>query len=95
MDSPFSDMSPVVRTPVVLRAPLAPVVQGLMPDLRGLGAREALRTLTALGMTARITGSGVVISHSPEPGEPALPGSTAVVRLDRRVPAVPAASGNQ
>ena len=31
----------------------------VMPDLRGLSAREALRALTQLGMTARMTGDGV------------------------------------
>ena len=31
----------------------------VMPDLRGLSAREALRALTKLGMTARMTGDGV------------------------------------
>ena len=31
-----------------------------MPDLRGLSAREALRALTRLGLTARMTGDGVV-----------------------------------
>ena len=34
---------------------------GLMPDLRGLSAREALRTLSQLGMTARMTGDGFVV----------------------------------
>ena len=31
-----------------------------MPDLRGLSAREALRTLSRIGMTARIDGDGFV-----------------------------------
>ena len=38
-----------------------------MPDLRGLSAREALRTLTRIGMTARMNGDGFVLEQSPRP----------------------------
>ena len=34
-----------------------------LPDLRGLSAREALRVLTKIGLTARLTGNGVVTSQ--------------------------------
>jgi cell division protein FtsI (penicillin-binding protein 3) len=43
---------------------------GLMPDLRGLGAREALRVLGRLGLSARVRGSGVVVAQQPEAGAP-------------------------
>ena len=41
-----------------------------MPDLRGLSAREALRTLAKLGLTARMSGDGVVVAQDPPPGSP-------------------------
>ncbi|MGH9346326.1 MAG: penicillin-binding transpeptidase domain-containing protein [Vicinamibacterales bacterium] len=40
------------------------------PDLRGMSAREALRVLVRLGLTARMHGTGVVVEHVPEPGAP-------------------------
>lgn len=61
--------------------------QGLMPDLRGLGAREALRVLGRLGLTARVHGSGLVVEQSPEPGTPLERGAESVLRLGRKLPA--------
>ena len=52
-------------------APIQPLQPGVMPDLRGLSAREALRTLTKVGATARMTGGGVVIEQAPAAGEAA------------------------
>jgi len=43
---------------------------GVMPDLRGMTAREALRILVRLGMTARLAGDGFVVSQDPIPGTP-------------------------
>ena len=40
----------------------------VMPDLRGLSAREALRALTKIGMTARMSGDGFVLEQSPAAG---------------------------
>ena len=66
---------------------------GQMPDLRGLSAREALRTLTHIGLTARISGSGFVIDQSPEAGSLLVRGDACVLKLGRR-PAAPA-GGNR
>jgi beta-lactam-binding protein with PASTA domain len=66
---------------------------GQMPDLRGLSAREALRTLTQIGLTARISGSGFVIDQSPEAGSLLVRGDACVLKLGRR-PAAPA-GGNR
>jgi cell division protein FtsI (penicillin-binding protein 3) len=55
----------------------------LFPDLRGLGARDALRTLARLGLTARVAGGGVVVDQEPAPGSPIERGSVATLRLDR------------
>jgi cell division protein FtsI (penicillin-binding protein 3) len=61
---------------------------GQMPDLRGLSAREALRTLTRIGLTARIAGSGFVIDQSPEAGSLLVRSDACILRLGRR-PAAP------
>jgi cell division protein FtsI (penicillin-binding protein 3) len=80
---------PVSHTPAESRVQsllvsLAPSAnQGLMPDLRGLGAREALRVLARLGLSARIQGSGVVVGQSPEAGTPLERGGPSVLRLER------------
>ena len=81
---------PVVANPEAVAATLEPADPGLMPDLRGLGAREALRVLTRLGMTARMVGDGFVIEHTPEAGTPLVRGDVSVLKLGRRMPVVPA-----
>jgi cell division protein FtsI/penicillin-binding protein 2 len=55
----------------------------VVPDLRGVSAREALRTLASLGLTARIKGDGVVVEQTPEPGSPLERGVTCLLVLDR------------
>ena len=59
-----------------------------LPDFRGLSAREALRVLTRIGLTARLKGTGVVTSQTPLPGTPIEPGMTCELHLERSVPAV-------
>ena len=54
-----------------------------LPDLRGLSAREALRVVTKMGLTARLTGSGVVTSQTPAPGTPIEPGMACELKLER------------
>jgi len=67
---------------------VAAASSGLMPDLRGLSAREALRTLSRIGMSARMNGDGFVVSQNPEPGSTLVRGDACNVRLGRRVPLV-------
>jgi cell division protein FtsI (penicillin-binding protein 3) len=43
---------------------------GTMPDLHGLSAREALRKMLRLGLTARVDGTGFVVSQDPPAGTP-------------------------
>jgi cell division protein FtsI (penicillin-binding protein 3) len=57
--------------------------QTLMPDVRGLAARDALRVLGGVGLTVRISGSGVVSSQSPLPGQPVEAGGWGVIQLQR------------
>ncbi|HTK28453.1 MAG TPA: penicillin-binding transpeptidase domain-containing protein [Vicinamibacterales bacterium] len=56
---------------------------GMVPDLTGASAREALRRLVAAGLAARFTGDGFVVAQDPAPGAPIEPGSTCRVTLDR------------
>ena len=42
--------------------------QVVLPELRGLSGREALRVLARLGITPRVVGEGVVIGQTPLPG---------------------------
>jgi beta-lactam-binding protein with PASTA domain len=41
---------------------------GTMPDLHGLSAREAIRKIVTLGLNARVSGDGFVISQDPAAG---------------------------
>jgi membrane peptidoglycan carboxypeptidase len=54
-----------------------------MPDFRGMGAREALRAATRIGLSARIYGSGVVANQRPAAGAPLEPGMTTEFWLAR------------
>jgi cell division protein FtsI (penicillin-binding protein 3) len=58
--------------------------EGLMPDLRGMSARQALLSLNRIGLAPRIEGTGLVIGQAPEPGSPIVPGETAILKLGRR-----------
>ena len=55
------------------------------PDLTGLSAREALRVLARLGLTAQLRGAGLVVDQSPAPGAPLDQDVTVVLTLDRRL----------
>src|SRR5439155_7550445 len=43
---------------------------GTVPDLTGMSARDALHKLVKIGMSARVSGDGVVVSQEPPPGAP-------------------------
>jgi cell division protein FtsI (penicillin-binding protein 3) len=76
-DAPPSDL---------VGAAIQPLQPGVMPDLRGQSAREAVRTLTRIGVSARMTGRGVVIDQAPAAGEPLASGEVGVLRLGRQPP---------
>jgi hypothetical protein len=61
--------------------------EDVMPDLRGLSAREALRALTKLGMTARMSGDGFVLEQFPAAGSPLGASDVCVMKLGRRADA--------
>ena len=62
---------------------LAAAESGTMPDLRGLSAREAIHTLTRLGLEVRVEGDGVVVRHDPAPGAGLAPGTVATAWMSR------------
>ena len=70
-------------------AVLAPAQMGLVPDVRGLSAREAVRSMLRIGLTPRLDGDGFVLEQSPAPGTTLVPGEGAVLRLGRRLPVSP------
>ncbi len=76
----------VKPTPVKVETPtsVAPKDDGLMPDLRGLSARDALRHLSRMGMATRMSGDGFVVSQKPEPGSVLVPGDACELKLGRR-----------
>lgn len=54
-----------------------------MPDLIGLGAREALRRIARLGVTAKLQGTGLVVAQYPEAGQTLAVGGACTLMLDR------------
>jgi stage V sporulation protein D (sporulation-specific penicillin-binding protein) len=59
---------------------------GTVPDLQGLSAREAVRQLVRLGLTAQITGDGFVVSQDPPAGSVLEPGAVCRLVLTRSAP---------
>jgi membrane peptidoglycan carboxypeptidase len=57
----------------------------MVPDLHGLGARDALRSLAQLGLTGSLHGAGVVVAQRPEPGTPVERGASATLWLERQM----------
>ena len=56
---------------------------GTIPDLRGLSARQAVRTLVKLGLIARMSGDGVVVTQEPAAGTPLESGGVCRLVLER------------
>ena len=67
--------------------------RGLMPDLRGMSARQAVEALAPFHVTAHLEGDGFVTRHEPVTGTTVEPGTTARLWLERR--RVTAAEGDQ
>jgi len=57
-----------------------------VPDVRGLGAREAARRLARLGLVPRLTGNGIVIDQDPAAGAALEPGRPCRLWLGRAAP---------
>ncbi len=69
--------------PLTILPSPAPQGQIVVPDLRGLSGREALRALARLGICAKVTGRGVVVEQDPGPGGPLEPGASCHLELGR------------
>lgn len=83
--------SPVTATAAALAPSVVTMTASMtdgggLPDLRGLSARDALRELARLGLSAKMQGAGVVIEQSPAPGSLIEPGTACTLVLDRRPP---------
>ena len=63
--------------------PLRPAALNVVPDLSGLSARAALRTLAEVGLTPRVHGAGFVIAQDPVAGAPIPNDPVAVLWLAR------------
>lgn len=82
-----SPVRPVVADQTNAR--IVPVAAGsgidrsVVPDLRGLSARDAMRSLAELGLRPRLRGVGMVIDQNPAPGQPLEPGTVCTLTLER------------
>ena len=81
---PASVALPSTEKSIVTLANAAPGKESLFPDLRGLSAREALRVLAQLGLTAKLNGAGTVVEQAPAPGSPIERGTAASLTLRRQ-----------
>jgi len=71
---------------VVTVAAQEPTQTGVFPDLRGMSARDAIRTLARIGVTPRLRGAGLVIDQQPEPGAVLDGRPSCVLWLERQSP---------
>lgn len=86
------DDAPALRTSAIAASAVpmasstradADATHGLMPDLVGTPAREALRTLAGLGLEAQVHGAGIVVEQSVAAGTPVERGAPCVLKLAR------------
>jgi len=81
-NGPVPTATAEMGTPIV--SLIADASSGLLPDLRGMSARDAMRTLTKIGLTARISGTGFVALQNPPAGVPLDEAGTIVkLQLER------------
>ena len=78
--APFGPIRSSAAPPIITRVGGRPV----MPDLRGLSLRDAMRVAHSLGLSMTSDGEGTVVSQSPLPGEFVDTGGLGTLRLRRR-----------
>lgn len=71
----------VAATPTPKLRKAAPTEEGVMPDVRGMGLRDALWELESRGLQVSFKGTGTVIAQRPEAGEEFTPGEEASIEL--------------
>jgi len=57
------------------------LADGIIPDVRGMGAKDAVYLLEKLGLNVQINGRGRIISQSINPGTQATNGRAIVLNL--------------
>jgi len=67
----------------------------VMPDVRGLAARDAVRALGAIGLSVRLRGSGFVSAQTPEAGRLVDSGEVSVLDLRRTLSDAAKSSGGK
>ncbi|HNQ02494.1 MAG TPA: penicillin-binding transpeptidase domain-containing protein, partial [Syntrophales bacterium] len=60
----------LVSTPAAIPAAAAADEEAVMPDLRGMTVRQALRAAQEKGLEITVSGSGWAVSQKPAPGSP-------------------------
>jgi cell division protein FtsI (penicillin-binding protein 3) len=93
--NPMTPTAAVVRTPAIVTLSPGSSQASLFPDLRGMSARDALRTLAQLGVTARLEGAGIVVEQTPAPGTPLERGISCTLMLERDASHLVGTSGAQ
>ena len=74
-------------TPAVLTVADVDAKSGLMPDLRGMSARQAINVLGPFGMTPFLDGDGFVARQQPVTGTAVERGGTVTLHLERQIQA--------
>jgi cell division protein FtsI (penicillin-binding protein 3) len=77
---------PVDQPAIVTLAGTSDTLHSGFPDLAGMSARDALRELSRLGLTARLHGVGLVVDQRPAAGTRIDSGVTATLWLKRASP---------
>jgi cell division protein FtsI (penicillin-binding protein 3) len=85
-DSSEQPASGPIAPPRIVPLGGSPGAITVFPDLTGMSARDALRVLAQLGLTARLHGTGTVAQQYPPAGEPIESASTVVLKLERQAP---------
>lgn len=70
-----------ITHPTAFRRPSTACEAGVVPDVRGVGIREALTRLEAMGYAVNFDGVGYVAEQNPEPGTMAGPGTCVNLKL--------------
>ena len=58
-----------------------PVSRKIIPNVVGMGAKDAVYLLERMGLNVQVLGRGKVVSQNPQPGTVARKGSTIVINF--------------
>jgi PASTA domain len=93
--SPITPTAAQMTSPTIVSLAHSSAQSALFPDLRGLSARDALRTLAQLGVTGKLQGAGMVVDQHPAPGMPLERGASCTLILDRDASRLDSVTGPQ